>query len=96
MKDGRAVDEQRRTPLTEIESPSGVSRVRQPGAPFLFTAAEIAGADDGGVTGTMNGVTFHYYAVPNYRTLVAEYGFVPVDIHDDPGVSTYFLARKSR
>jgi hypothetical protein len=44
----------------------------------------------------MNGVTFHYYAVPSYRTLVAEYGFVLVDIHDDPSVSTYYLARKSR
>ena len=75
---------------------AAVSRVLEPGAPFLFTAAEIVGADDGGITGTMNGVTFHYYAVPDYRTLVAEYGFVLVDIHDDPGVSTYFLARKSR
>jgi cyclopropane fatty-acyl-phospholipid synthase-like methyltransferase len=75
---------------------ASVSRVLKPGAPFLFTAAEIVDADDGGITGTMNGVTFHYYAVPSYRTLVAEYGFMLVDVHDDPGVSTYFLARKSR
>jgi ubiquinone/menaquinone biosynthesis C-methylase UbiE len=75
---------------------ASVSRVLTAGAPFLFTAAEIEGADDAGITGTMNGVTFHYYAVPSYRTLVAEHGFVLVDVHDDPGVSTYYLARKSR
>lgn len=71
-----------------------VSRVLKPGAPFLFTAAEIEGADEAGITGTMNGVTFHYYAVPSYRELAAEHGFVLVDVHDDPGVSTYFLARR--
>jgi hypothetical protein len=43
----------------------------------------------------MNGVTFHYYAVPSYRELVAEHGFVLVDVHDDPGVSTYYLVRRS-
>jgi len=74
---------------------ASVSRVLKPGAPFLFTAAEIDDADDAGITGTMNGVTFHYYAVPNYRKLVAEHGFELVDVHDDPGVSTYFLARRS-
>ncbi len=70
-----------------------VSRVLKSGASFFFTAAEIDGTDDAGTTGTMNGVTFHYYAVPSYRELVAEHGFVLVDIHDDPGVSTYFVAR---
>jgi ubiquinone/menaquinone biosynthesis C-methylase UbiE len=74
---------------------ASVSRVLKPGAPFLFTAAEIDGADDAGITGTMNGVTFHYYAVPSYRKLVAEHGFVLVAVHDDPGVSTYYLARRS-
>jgi cyclopropane fatty-acyl-phospholipid synthase-like methyltransferase len=44
---------------------ASVSRVLKSGAPFLFTAAEIVDADDGGITGTMNGVTFHYYALPN-------------------------------
>ena len=74
---------------------ASVSRVLKPGASFLFTAAEIHDADESGITGTMNGVTFHYYAVPSYQTLIAEHGFVLVDVHDDPGVSTYFLARKS-
>jgi SAM-dependent methyltransferase len=74
---------------------ASVSRVLKPGAPFLFTGAEIDGADDAGITGTMNGVAFHYYAVPSYRTLTAEHGLVLVDVHDDPGVSTYYLTRKS-
>jgi ubiquinone/menaquinone biosynthesis C-methylase UbiE len=75
---------------------ASVSRVLKPGAPFLFTAAEIDGApDDAGITGTMNGVTFHYYSVPSYVKLVAEHGFVLVDVHDDPGVSTYYLVRRS-
>ena len=72
-----------------------VSRALKPSAPFLFTAAETADGNDGGITGAMNGVTFHYYAVPSYRTLIAEHGLVLVDVHDDPGVSTYYLARKS-
>jgi ubiquinone/menaquinone biosynthesis C-methylase UbiE len=74
---------------------ASVSRVLKPGAPFLFTAAEIDGAGEGGITGTMNGVTFPYYAVPSYRALVLDHGLVLVDVHDDPGVSTYYLARKS-
>jgi SAM-dependent methyltransferase len=75
---------------------ASVSRVLIPGAPFLFTGTEIEDADDGGITGTMNGVTFRYYAVPSYRTLLAEHGFTLVDVHDDLGVSTYYLAQKSR
>ena len=43
----------------------------------------------------MNGVTFPYYAVPSYPTLIVEYDLVLVDVHDDPGVSTSYLARKS-
>jgi ubiquinone/menaquinone biosynthesis C-methylase UbiE len=74
---------------------ASVSRVLKPGAPFLFTATEIKDVDDAGITGTMNGVTFHYYAVTSYRTLIIEFGLTLVDIHDDPGVSTYYLTRKS-
>jgi hypothetical protein len=70
--------------------------VLKPGAPFLFTAAEIVGAADGGITGTMNGVTFHYYAVESYRQLPIEHGLMLVDVHDDPGVSTYYLAVRAR
>jgi ubiquinone/menaquinone biosynthesis C-methylase UbiE len=75
---------------------ASVSRVLKPGASFLFTAAEIDGADDAGITGTMNGVTFHYYAVPSYRALLAEHGLALIDVHDDPGVSTYYLAHRAR
>jgi ubiquinone/menaquinone biosynthesis C-methylase UbiE len=77
---------------------ANVSRVLKRGAPFLFTAAEIAeiASDDAGITGTMNGVTFHYYAVASYRALVARHGFELVDVYDDPGVSTYYFARKTR
>jgi hypothetical protein len=43
----------------------------------------------------MNGVTFRYYAVANYRTLIADYGFALEHVYDDPGVSTYYFARKT-
>jgi SAM-dependent methyltransferase len=72
-----------------------VSRALRPSAPFLFTAAEIADGNDAGVTGAMNDVTLHSYGVPSYRTLIAEHGLVLVDVHLDPGVSTYYLTRKS-
>lgn len=84
------------TPADQATAFAAVSRVLKPGAPFLFTAAEISDipADDPGITGTMNGVTFRYYAVRDYRTLIAEHGFELESVYDDPGVSTYFLARR--
>ena len=36
----------------------------------------------------MNGVTFHYYARPSYRELVAQYGFVLLTVTHYFGVST--------
>jgi ubiquinone/menaquinone biosynthesis C-methylase UbiE len=77
---------------------ANVFRVLKLGAPFLFTAAEIAeiASDDAGITGMMNGVTFHYYAVASYRALIAGDGFERVNVYDDPGVSTYYFARKTR
>jgi len=82
-------------PRDQATTFAAVSRVLKPGAPFLFTAAEIpeVPADDPGITGTMNGVTFRYYAVKDYRTLIAAHGFELVNVYDDPGVSTYFVAR---
>jgi ubiquinone/menaquinone biosynthesis C-methylase UbiE len=74
---------------------ANVYRLLKPGAPFLFTAAEIADADEHGITGTMNGVTFPYYAVPDYASVLGAHGFELLTVHDDPGVSTYYLARKS-
>jgi ubiquinone/menaquinone biosynthesis C-methylase UbiE len=84
------------TPADQDLAFASLSRVLKPGAPFLFTGAEIEDADDAGITGTMNGVTFHYYAVRSYRMLAAEHGLELVDVHDDPGVATYYLSRKSR
>ena len=83
-------------PRDQATTFAAVSRVLKPGAPFLFTAAEIpeVPADDPGITGTMNGVTFRYYAVADYRTLIAEHGFELENVYDDPGVSTYYLSRK--
>jgi ubiquinone/menaquinone biosynthesis C-methylase UbiE len=83
------------SPADQAAAFASVSRVLKPGAPFLFTAAEIEGADPGGITGTMKGVTFRYYAVHSYEKLMAEYGLALIDVHDDPGVSTYYLAHKS-
>ena len=73
---------------------ASVSRALKPGAPFLFTGTEIEAVGDTGVTGTMSGVTFHYYAVPGYQNLMDAHGLVLEAIHDDPGVSTYYLTRK--
>jgi ubiquinone/menaquinone biosynthesis C-methylase UbiE len=83
-------------PRDQATTFAAVSRVLKPGAPFLFTAAEIPDvpADDPGITGTMNGVTFRYYAVRDYRALIAEHGFELEEVYDDPGVSTYYFARK--
>jgi hypothetical protein len=82
--------------LDQAAAFANMSRVLKPGAPFLFTAAEIESADDNGITGTMNGVTFRYYAVASYRTLIIEHDLVLVDVHDDPGISTCYLARKGQ
>jgi len=83
-------------PRDQAAAFAAVSRVLKPGAPFLFTAAEIPkiGTDDPGITGTMNGVTFRCYAVPSYRALISEQGFELENVYDDPGVSTYFFSRK--
>jgi ubiquinone/menaquinone biosynthesis C-methylase UbiE len=83
-------------PRDQATTFAAMSRVLKPGAPFLFTAAEIhdVKADDPGITGTMNRVTFRYYAVADYRTLIGEHGFELENVYDDPGVSTYYFSRK--
>lgn len=83
------------TPRDQATAFASLARVLKPDAPFLFTAAEIGDApfDDPGITGTMNGVTFRYYAVADYRALLAAHGFVLEEVRDDPGVSTYYYAR---
>src|ERR1051325_9920322 len=76
---------------------ANLTHVLKPGAPFHFTAAEIptVANPDPGITGTMNGVTFHYYAVASYRELLAAHGFELIERFDDPGANSYFVARKS-
>lgn len=73
---------------------SSIARVLKLGAPFLFTAAEIADADPSGITGIMNDITFRYYAVSDYRSMMADVGMVLDDVYVGPGENTYFLARK--
>src|SRR5215472_5124423 len=41
------------SPVDQAAALANVSRVLKPGAPFLFTAAEIESADASGITGTM-------------------------------------------
>ena len=74
------------TPSDQATAFASVSRVLKGGAPFLFTAAEIrdVGDNDPGITGTMNGVTFHYYAIPDYRTFIddtAARGYNAIELH---------------
>src|SRR5262245_59470417 len=73
---------------------ASVSRMLKPGAPFLFTAAEIDDADDAALQAPERREV-PYDAIPSYRTMIVEYGLVLVDVHDDPGVSTSYFARKS-
>jgi ubiquinone/menaquinone biosynthesis C-methylase UbiE len=84
------------TPADQNAVFASVSRVLKPGAPFLFTAAEIpeVGDNDSGITGTMNGVMFRYYAAVSYREMMGPHGFELEREYDDPGVSAYFFARK--
>jgi SAM-dependent methyltransferase len=81
-------------PADQDSALANVSRVLKPSAPFLFTATAIEGAHEGGITGTMNGVPFRYYAVDSYEILLGAHGMTLVNVHDEPGVSTYYLARK--
>lgn len=84
------------TPRDQSIAFASVARILKPGAPFLFTAAEIPdiAADDPGITGTLNGVTFRYFAVRDYRTLIAPHGFEIEKVYGDPGIATYYFARR--
>ena len=78
----------------QIRAIACVSSVLRPAAPFLFTAGDEDSAE--ATTGTMNGVTFHYYSfsVDQYRDVLSEHGFDLIDVHKDKGQNTYYLARK--
>jgi SAM-dependent methyltransferase len=76
---------------------ASVSRVLEPGAPFLFTAGYPDVLDESPHVGVMNGVEFRYYSFTKdgYRDVLAEHGFTLVDFHLDAGQNGYYLARKA-
>ncbi len=82
-------------PEDAIKAIANVSRIIKRGAPFLFTSGDIDGFD--GKEGKMNGVTFRYfsYSVDGYRRILADQGFILVDVHADDGKNTYYLAKKN-
>ncbi|HKW01433.1 MAG TPA: class I SAM-dependent methyltransferase [Vicinamibacterales bacterium] len=75
---------------------ANIAGALEPGAPFLFTSGDAAGDDPAGITGQMNGVTFHYYSygAESYRRLLAEFGCTLEHTHRDAGENMYYLARK--
>ena len=81
--------------MSRIKIFPAVARVLKPGAPFLFTGGD-ADAEPG-IEGTMNGVTFRYYAGSDesHQALLEQHGFELLDVHADSGSNTYYLARKS-
>jgi len=44
----------------------------------------------------MHGVIFHYYSFSrdSYGDVLGERGFTLIDVHEDSGRNTYYLARK--
>ena len=82
-------------PQDAVRAIASVSRIVKRGAPFLFTSGDV---DDSGATeGKMNGVTFRYfsYSVNGYRRILDDHGFTLVDVHEDSGHNTYYLAKKA-
>jgi len=82
-------------PQDGVRAIASVSRVIKPGAPFLFTSGDVD--DFHGKEDKMNGVTFRYfsYTRDNYRRILQDHGFALVDVHNDSGDNTYYLARKN-
>ena len=52
------------TPTDQAAVFASVSSALKPSAPFLFTATEIDGVDNTGITGTMNGVDISLLRCP--------------------------------
>lgn len=75
-----------------------VAQALKTGARFLFTSGDKGGKDDSGIEGApMNGVPFRYWSLTpdGYRELLCQHGFKLIDIHQDSGKNTYYLAEKS-
>lgn len=79
----------------QIAAIASVARVLKPGAPFLFTAGDVDGAEPHRGA-PMNGVEFFYYsfAVSGYERLLDGHGFAFIGYHADRGANGYYLARK--
>jgi hypothetical protein len=45
----------------------------------------------------MNGVVMRYFSfsIENYRRILGDQGFTLIDVHEDKGKNTYYLATKS-
>lgn len=83
------------TPEHQIQAVAGISRVLKTGAPFLFTSGDEDNFE--GKEGTMNGVVVKYFSfgVGNYRRILGDQGFALIDVHQDQGGNTYYLAAKT-
>jgi hypothetical protein len=68
------------------------------GGKLLFTSGDQGDRTDEGIEGRpMNGVPFHYWSLTpaGYRELLAEHGLALLDVHQDEGKNTYYLAEKA-
>jgi len=75
-----------------------VASVLKNGGQFLFTSGDAGEDGDEGLEGApINGVPFHYWSWTRegYRSLLGRHGFALLDVHQDAGQNTYYLARKS-
>jgi len=79
----------------QIAAIASVARVLRPGAPFLFTSADVDEAA-GHLGSPMNGVDFVYYSftIDGYKQILHDHGLTFVDFHTDTGENGYYLARK--
>jgi SAM-dependent methyltransferase len=76
-----------------------LASVLKTGGKLLFTSGDRGDRTDDGIQGEpMNGVPFHYWSLTpdGYRSLLAEHGLVLLDVHQDQGKNTYYLAEKTR
>jgi len=79
----------------QIQAIASVSRVLKLGAPFLFTSGDAEDFD--GKEGVTNGVAFRYFSfsIENYRRILGDQGFTLIDVHEDKGGNTYYVATKT-
>jgi ubiquinone/menaquinone biosynthesis C-methylase UbiE len=83
-------------PDDQITAIANVSRILKRNAPFLFTSGDIDGLEP--KEDKMNGVTFRYYSfsIENYREILERHALTLVDVHQDAGKNTYYMAIKDK